>query len=324
MITRVQIKNFKCYGEPAVDIPLKRINFIFGDNGAGKSSFLQFLRMSMSLDGMANLWRNKEFLFKNDDKRKMGLRITATVGCERKIYEYPAMAQGEGSLDSRFPWLPRIIHQEAARPKSIAKAEKRGGLVSEMGRMLMLSTREIEYANRFFKKLGLSYSAKSGGRLVDDMFGVEVSTGNTGAGIDGLYATALKLCEWKETAEKLSPESAGVMLALEEPESHVNERQISPLVDFLFREAKEVPNGQLVVECHSELMALKVKNILRSGMFSPADVAILYALKVPAGTEVVEIKVDEKGNFKTRWPDGGFFVERAKIVDEFFRSCATG
>ena len=48
MIKRIQIKNFKCYGEPGVDFSLKRINFIFGDNSAGKSTFLQLIRMVLN------------------------------------------------------------------------------------------------------------------------------------------------------------------------------------------------------------------------------------------------------------------------------------
>ena len=43
MIKKIRIKNFKCYGPQGADFNLSKINFIFGDNSAGKSTFLQFL-----------------------------------------------------------------------------------------------------------------------------------------------------------------------------------------------------------------------------------------------------------------------------------------
>ena len=43
MIKKVRIRNYKCYGDRPADFDLARINFIYGDNSVGKSTFLQCL-----------------------------------------------------------------------------------------------------------------------------------------------------------------------------------------------------------------------------------------------------------------------------------------
>ena len=191
----------------------------------------------------------------------------------------------------------------------------------------LLSSDIVEYVNLFFKALNIPYSAVEKSKLKDNIFGVVASTENVGAGIDGLYETALKLYEWRnykaEAPKGCVEDPSCALLALEEPESHVNERQISPLMDFIFKEAKEVVNGQIVIECHCELMALKLKNFLRSGLIAPSELAVFFATKTESGTVIEEIPMDEKGNFKKKWPGGGFFTERTKIVDEFFRAKAS-
>jgi predicted ATPase len=94
-------------------------------------------------------------------------------------------------------------------------------------------------------------------------------------------------------------------------------------MEFLFDAANENRKGQMIVECHSELMALKLKNFLRAGLITPDDLAVFYATKTESGTIIEEIPMDEKGNFRKKWPRGGFFTERTKIVDEFFRAKAS-
>ena len=77
MIKRIQIKNFKCYGEPGVDFSLKRINFIFGDNSAGKSTFLQLIRMVLNGEEQRIDDNFNSLVFKGDVSREIKMRITA-------------------------------------------------------------------------------------------------------------------------------------------------------------------------------------------------------------------------------------------------------
>lgn len=392
MIKRIQIKNFKCYGEPGVDFSLKRINFIFGDNSAGKSTFLQLIRMVLNGEEQRIDENFNSLVFKGDVSREIKMRITAMgtkdmqegdvvkhvskvyddpVSVEMfggpirvdevcPIYDYIKTSERKGVFDYKgwcsaseflqlghwgrvhrnqpedqdkmcselkYLWLPRVVHQAAARPVRIGVGVDKPQSSIAKKEAAFLSSGTVEYVNRFFKALNVPYTAIDKGRLRDDVFGVVASTENVGAGIDGLYETALKLYEWrnyKAEAHKGCAEDPGcALLALEEPESHVNERQISPLMDFIFKEAKDVVNGQVVIECHSELIALKLKNFLRAGLIAPDELSVFFATKTESGTVIEEIPMDAKGNFKKKWPGGGFFTERTKIVDEFFRAKAS-
>ena len=389
MIKRIQIKNFKCYGEPGADFPLKRINFIFGDNSVGKSTFLQLLRMVSNCETDAISDNFKKYVFCGEEERQIKLRITAFGRKEEKesevaqrigkthdlsdltggrdlvvtedeqcpVYEY-VLSKGrrtpleyigwvsgdeylKGNHDGihkagtgfaeaerlfrelRYLWIPHVMHAEAARPTRFGSmpSEKKSSLAESTD--VMVSSDLIEYVGRFFEELGVPYTCIDKNNLKDDFFGVKVERKNLGAGIDGLYNTALKLYEWKtykKSMETGNPDDVYALLALEEPESHVNERQISPLMNFIFKEARDASNGQIIIECHSELMALKLKNFVRSGWVTPDDIAVLVALRTEEGTVMREIGMDSKGNFTDRWPDGGFFSARTLIVDEFFKS----
>lgn len=396
MIKRIQIKNFKCYGDPGVDFSLKRINFIFGDNSAGKSTFLQLIRKVLNGEGQEIDENFKDLVFKGDASREIKMRITAMgrkdmreadVGekCSKvnddpeivklfgeaihmneicPIYDYSKTSERKGVFDYKgwcsaseflqsghwgrvhrnppevhdkmcselkYLWLPRVVHQAAARPvrMGVGVDKPQSSIAKKEAAFLFSGT--VEYVNQFFKALNVPYTAIDKRRLRDDVFGVVASTENVGAGIDGLYETALKLYEWRyewrnynAEAHKGCVEDPGcALLALEEPESHVNERQISPLMDFIFKEAKDVVNGQVVIECHSELIALKLKNFLRAGLIAPDELSVFFVTKTESGTVIEEIPMDAKGNFKKKWPGGGFFTERTKIVDEFFRAKAS-
>lgn len=385
MIKRIQIKNFKCYGEPGVDFSLKRINFIFGDNSAGKSTFLQLIRMVLNGEDQKIDENFKDLVFKGDVSREIKMRITAMgrkdmreadVGekCSKvygdpeivklfgeaihvdeacPIYDYSKTSERKGVFDYqgwysaseflqsghwgrvhrnqpenhdimcselKYLWLPRVVHQEAARPNRMRVGIDKTKSSLAKKELEILSSGTVEYFNRFFKALNVPYTAIDKGRLRDDVFGVVASRENVGAGIDGLYETALKLYEWrnyKAEAPKGCVEDPGcALLALEEPESHVNERQISPLMNFIFNEASDVVNGQIIIECHSELALLKVMNLLRTKATSitPDDVQILYAEKRMIGTEILECHLDETGSIYD-WPDeAGFFPERDRII----------
>lgn len=369
MISRVQIKNFKCYGAPGADFTLKRVNFIFGDNSSGKSTFLQLIRMALDRDTDRIEQDFSRYVFRGDEEREIKLRITALAprACREAfpVYEYRASRDNQVGLhyvgwvsadefekgnrdrirrkgidakrdclfcEAEQGWIPHVIHAEAARPERLGVVVQKTSLTNEV----LLGSDAVAYVNRFFDELNVPYTAISKNELKDKDFLVPVLRRNVGAGIDGLFETALKLYEWRNYKGEV-PSGAGksgapdgslgeaghALLALEEPESHVNERQISPLMNWLFREVNDYANGQIVVECHSELMALKLKNFVRAGVVSPDDLAILFAEKTPEGTYVHEIAMDEKGNYRTKWPNGGFFTARTKVIDEFFKATQT-
>lgn len=338
MIERIQIKNYKCYGDPGVDFRLKRINFVFGDNSAGKSTFLQLLRKALNGDVNKVDSDFSAVVFKSETSRQIKMRVSFSrcpEGGLSPIYEYSkskdskgvfeyigwttqsenrVVSVGKDSNNDRIckEWAkehwPHVVHSEAARPSRLLDSE---GVNSSLDESVLLGSEAVRYVDRFFDVLNLPYSCKDRATLRDRIFGVDVKRRNVGAGIDGLYETALKLFEWRK-------EKNGI-LALEEPESHVNERQISSFMNFLVSEAMEGDSSQLIVECHSELMALKLKNLLRNGNISPNELAVFFVQKMEEGSALEEITMDEKGNFRSRWPNGGFFRMRTQIIDEFFK-----
>lgn len=364
MIKRIQIKNFKCYGDPGVDVVLKRLNFIFGDNSAGKSTFLQLLKMYFMdmgvINGKSRLPIDSsfgEYVFKGETERTVKMRVSIFDPDEHEegrdeaypVYDFVS-AKGhsissyigwidysdikQGLFDKIHPankgpsphpdskeywsdpgwylgdianWLPsEVIHNEAARPTRIGMQSHQ----SSLDENVMLSSDARDYVNSFFKRLNLPYACESMQTLRDLDFGVKVPVRGVGAGIDGLFATGVSLYKWRESSPMFD------LLELEEPESHLNERQIAPLMEFLFDAANENRKGQMIVECHSELALLKVMNLLRTRATSitPDDVQILYAVKKETGTEILECHLDENGSIYD-WPDeAGFFPERDRII----------
>ena len=64
------------------------------------------------------------------------------------------------------------------------------------------------------------------------------------------------------------------------------------------------------METHSEHLILRILAGIRKGIVNPDDLAVLYV--VPStkgmGSKVIELRVDQDGDFIDRWP-GGFFEE---------------
>lgn len=370
MIKRIQIKNFKCYGEPGIDLTLKRINFIFGDNSVGKSTFLQLLRLVCNDETGVIKDDFGKYVFKGELLREIKMRVTTTLtnsseGVRQKteikttelesveempslcypVFEYRCTSRNninvpldnfsclgvvsavdfdaerrdkiQRSKKYTRNCLPYVIHVEAARPERFDLSQQK--LLSSLDETLLLSSEAINYVNRFFRELKLPYTCLNRNTLRDEDFNITVSRKNIGAGIDSLYETALRLYEWThyEGKNPLSDGSSnGCLLALEEPETHVNERQIEALVEFLFSEAEEVSHGQLFIECHSDLVLLKALQVLqrKALRITSMDVSVLYAQKTLDGTEMIECELDDAGNI-FGWPDiEGFFPVRDRII----------
>ena len=75
--------------------------------------------------------------------------------------------------------------------------------------------------------------------------------------------------------------------------------------------------GQLVVECHSELVMLEIRNLLVHGKIAPDDVAVFVVSKDQLGSTVAKIPLDKFGNILRPWP-GGFFPSRVQISDDYY------
>jgi len=146
-------------------------------------------------------------------------------------------------------------------------------------------------------------------RIRDKILDVECELKSVGTGVQRLFNLAKKLARWED----------GV-LALEEPESNVNERQMAGLTRALVDEALKRPRGQLIVECHSKLVALQLAALVRQGVLKTGDgpdanLSVMEVVKTPRGSEVRPVGISTSGDID--WP-GGFFPSEGDILRRMY------
>lgn len=344
MIKKVRIKNFKCYGPQGADFNLSKINFIFGDNSAGKSTFLQFLDKIYAVCNLEGRCDGKildEYLFKHQEGAiSAKLRVLteeSTVPMEdvwsfqksdRGSDEYQLTDSkgnfvGLNQLSKVLPAKKHIVHIVASRKSAVNKfaGEESKLMKFQKEAEEMIDSEDLacrrDGLNDIFIRLGIPYScvveerdggtSVSQGMIHDNDFDMNLARSEVGTGIDGLIELAMTLNVWE-----------GGLLALEEPETNVNEAQLASLMNVLVAEAKKRTRGQLFVECHSELMFLEMRNILKHEILSPDDISIIVVQKSANGSMATQIPLDRFGNILKPWP-GGLFPERINITDAYYK-----
>jgi predicted ATPase len=153
--------------------------------------------------------------------------------------------------------------------------------------------------------------------LVDQKQKLSVGVSDVGAGIPQVIPVLASLLE------------ASVIRFLEQPELHLHPRMQLALADILADDhsciEKSYPNTKYqevetnIIETHSEHIALRILKKIRLGkkpqrkkVISANNVLFLYFKTRQDGTLAHKIRVDSRGRFVDKWPDG-FFAER---IDE--------
>jgi len=116
------------------------------------------------------------------------------------------------------------------------------------------------------------------------------------------------------------------ILCIEQPEIHLHPRLQADLGDFLIHITEETGHyantrNQVIIETHSEHLILRLLRRIRETtngelgdealVLRPEHVAVIYAKPTENGSELMELRISEDGDFIDRWPDG-FFTERAR------------
>jgi|GEM_PF-3134834 len=101
-------------------------------------------------------------------------------------------------------------------------------------------------------------------------------------------------------------------ITIEQPEIHLHPRLQAELADLFLFSAQSCHN-QFIIETHSEHLLLRVQRLMRRGALKPDQVRVLYVSRHEDGSNVQELRLNEKGQFLDPWPDG-FFPERAEEV----------
>lgn len=107
------------------------------------------------------------------------------------------------------------------------------------------------------------------------------------------------------------------IICVEQPEIHLHPKLQAELAEFF---AETCDKNLWIIETHSEALMLRIQKLIRSKkkingkILQPKDVSILYVLPSKTsdeGAQVVQIRLDEEGDFIDFWPEG-FFEERIK------------
>ncbi len=144
--------------------------------------------------------------------------------------------------------------------------------------------------------------------LIETRTGLRVQPRDVGIGISQVVPVVVAALE-----------PSASLVAIEQPELHIHPAVQVGLGDLLIRGAKE--HGiSFLIETHSEHLILRLLRRIRettdkelppgAHSLSPSDVGVIYVQTGESGTELLELPVDDSGEFVRRWPKG-FFDERA-------------
>ncbi len=110
------------------------------------------------------------------------------------------------------------------------------------------------------------------------------------------------------------------LVAIEQPELHLHPAVQASLGDLFIESALGERRNTFVLETHSEHLILRILRRIRQTSegktpdwlpaIRPEDIAVLYVTREEDGARVVELRVNQDGEFDDPWPQG-FFPERA-------------
>lgn len=316
MIKKVTIRNYKCYGDNPVEIKLASINFIYGDNSVGKSTFLQCLseiykvyekKKSLSQEepvSTTNEWDKFSHKGVGADKIEVAINIGdkeewkfSSKNGKMALRNKMGKIVSHEAFNKVFPWLK---HNKAHRNER--SDEDYSSLQDFFDGDNLFDPKPI---TQMFSKMKMDYECIDSTTLRDVTFNFEVPVTSVGTGMAHLFDIFKSLEKWKK----------GILL-LEEPETNVNENHLQTLVSLLVDEAKKRidAGGQLFIECHSEHVLLALMRLVADKQINASDVGVFYVRKTSEGTIIESCSIDENGDLD-RWDDPkGFFTAREKIL----------
>ena len=100
------------------------------------------------------------------------------------------------------------------------------------------------------------------------------------------------------------------IITVEQPESQIHPALQADFAELVVWSMKESKN-QVLIETHSEHLALRIQALIHKGDVLPNDVSVVYVQRNEKGSSIQQLQLDEQGRFKDAWP-GGFFPERRK------------
>lgn len=96
------------------------------------------------------------------------------------------------------------------------------------------------------------------------------------------------------------------LVAIEQPEIHLHPRLQAELGSVFAESIKPPYNNRFILETHSEHLMLRLQKLIREGQLKPEDVSVIYVDSNSEGSQCLELRLDEEGDFIDEWPDGFF------------------
>lgn len=205
---------------------------------------------------------------------------------------------------------------------TISNVRETVGQQGEYTPQILHQNEDIKHAiNRWFRSFEIPYTldiASLGNEvtgaiislvLTDARLNVPVAPSDVGFGIGQLLPVLVEGCV-----------STDKIICVEQPEIHLHPRLQAHLADFFVqtstgtrgRRPGEAGTGnQWLVETHSETLVRRLQRRIREGGLSTRDVCVLYVDPGEDGSRVMQLRMDETGDFVDEWP-GGFFDDGFK------------
>lgn len=138
--------------------------------------------------------------------------------------------------------------------------------------------------------------------MINNATGVDASSVDIGFGFSQLLPVVVQ-----------SVLSRGRVVCIEQPEIHLHPRLQAELGSLFADCIGEYKRNQFIIETHSEHLLLRIQRLIRKKELKSQDIAVIYVDPAPEGAKCLELRIDEDGDFRDRWPDG-FFEDGYKEI----------
>jgi predicted ATPase len=285
-----------------------------------------------------DLGGNEEWLFQNiPEFAAMGKPTTDTSEIYRGL-----------NLTEFFSWASSLLKEYLKQVVYIGPLREclervysySGNIRSNVGKsgkympdILMKKSVLVDKVNQWFDRLDIGYELKPEVLkrnlfslwLIDKKTGDYTSPKDVGFGIGQLLPILVQ-----------GVLSENKIILIEQPEIHLHPRLQAELgsffaemagrartlsMDYVLEDEGKKYGNQFIIETHSEHLILRLLRLIRATTngelkegekpLRSEDVGVIYAKPTENGTELMELRISEDGDFIDRWPDG-FFTERAK------------